>query len=360
MGIIDEIYEALIDEEAMAALPGRLAAAVGARSSTFQIYEGQTPVFLASSYFSEDMNRYYMENDVSVLDPWTPLVTENGLFDQAVDSDMYLCRKQFENTAFYNEFFRRFGDDTGFSLGAVLKTRGGLVGLGLHHALRAQAYGDGAVDILNGALPHLRRLAEGRAILMSAEAQIRDAEALLHAQASPILLVDVTGQIRFANRAAEALLALGDGLISRSGQLRTVCRNDRMEAAIASAAGGSGLGDALLIERPSGEASYRLMITPHRGPGARPGRAMVLVEDPTIQCPDLAKSLRSMFGLSGAEADLAVRLFTGETLADASEARGVLVSTGRTQLNVILAKTGARRQSDLLRIIAGMPKSPRQ
>lgn len=357
MGIIDEIYEALIDEEAMAALPGRLAAAVGARSSTFQIYEGQAPVFLASSYFSEAMNQYYMENEVSVLDPWTPLVTKRGLFDQAVESDIYLSRKQFENTAFYNEFIRRFGDDTGFSLGAVLKTRGGFVGIGLHHALRAQAYDDGAIDILNGALPHLKRLAEARSVLMAADIQIRDAEALLHAQAAAILLVDPTGQIRFTNRAAEALLRVGDGLISSNGLLRTTGRNARMEAAIARAAGGSGLGDALQVERPSGALSYRLLITPHRGPGARPARAMVLVEDPTTQSPDLAETLRSMFGLSAAESDLAVRLFGGESLADASEARGVLVSTGRTQLNVILAKTGARRQGDLLRMIAGLPRA---
>lgn len=358
MALVDEIYEALLDEEAMAALPARLAAAVGARSSTFQIYEGQSPVYLASSYFSAEMTEFYMENDIVSLDCWTPLVTDRSLFDRAVDADLFMSRDQFRNTAFHNEFFRKFGDDTGYSLGAVLRTRTGMVGLGLHHALGAGSYGEGAIETLNGALPHLKRLAEARAVLSLSDARTRDAEVLLHAQATAILLVDHVGRIAFANRAAERILAASDGLSSRNGFLRSAgALGSRLEAAIARAAGREGSGDAIVLPRPSGEASYRLLIARHRGPGARSGRAMVLVEDPAREDPGLAARLRLLFGLSGTEAELAARLFAGETLAEASDARGVLVSTSRTQLNVILAKTDLRRQSELMAMIGRLPRA---
>ncbi len=357
MGIVDHIYEALLDDEAMTQLPAHLAAAVGARSSTFQIYEGQTPVYIASSYFSDEMTQFYMENDVSALDCWTPLVTDRGLFDQAIDSDMFMSRDQFRSTGFYNEFFRRFGDDTGHSLGAVLRTRTGIVGLGLHHAFGTGAYGDTAVATLDGALPHLRRLAEARAILAHADSRTRDAEAMLNAQPTAILLVDGAGRIVFANPAAETILGRADGVASRLGHLRAAGHQSaRLEAAIATAAGAMADGDAIAVDRPSGGSAYRVLVAPHRGPGARPGRAMVMIEDPDLEDPGIAGRLRLFFGLTSAEADLAARLFAGETLAEASEARRVLVSTSRTQLNAILAKTGLRRQGELMAMIGRLPR----
>jgi PAS domain-containing protein/DNA-binding CsgD family transcriptional regulator len=356
--LIHEIYEALLDEEAMALLPSRLAAAVGARSSTFQIYEGQTPVYLASSYFSGEMTEFYMANDVVSLDCWTPLVTERGLFNQAVDADMFMSREQFKSTAFHNEFFRRFGDDTGYSLGAVLKTRSGIVGLGLHHALGAKSYGDAGVETLNAVLPHLRRLVEARSVLTVADHRVRDAEVLLHAQAIAILLVDRLGRIAFANAAAERILARSDGLVCRNGFLRAHgLQGARLEAAISQVVGAAASADAVAIARPSEAKAYHVLITPHRGPGARPDRGMILIEDPEQDDPGIAMRLRSLFDLSAAQADLAARLFAGETLVEASENRGVLVSTSRTQLNGVLAKTGMGRQSELMAMIGRLPRA---
>jgi DNA-binding CsgD family transcriptional regulator len=62
-----------------------------------------------------------------------------------------------------------------------------------------------------------------------------------------------------------------------------------------------------------------------------------------------------LFGLTPAEACLAVALAGGKRLEDVAEERGVRMPTLRTQLPAVLDKTGTRRQADLMRLIVGLP-----
>jgi len=351
---VDDIYSAALDDEAMAALPARLATMAGARSASFQIFSGQTPISVWTSYFTAEMSAYYLANNLVETDAWTSLVADLRLHDQAVDSDDHLSRSDFARGAFHNEFFRHFGDDTGVSLGAVLTMPGGMIGVGLHRAIDAPAYDPRNRHALSSVLPHLRRMVEMRGALTSAQQAARDMGALLHAQTSAVLLVGADGRIAFANAEAETILGAKDGLSARSGIFSAVGQvGAALEAAMARAALGGG--DALLVERPSGKAAYRLLITPHRGKGVAPGRVMVVIEDPSTVDPGLGARLRRLYGFTAAEADLAERLLQGQALSEASEARGVMVSTGRSQLNSMLAKTGVRRQSELLAMLARTP-----
>jgi pimeloyl-ACP methyl ester carboxylesterase/DNA-binding CsgD family transcriptional regulator len=60
---------------------------------------------------------------------------------------------------------------------------------------------------------------------------------------------------------------------------------------------------------------------------------------------------QSALGLTAAEARLASKLATGRQIADASVELGISPHTARTQLKAIFAKTGARRQSELIGIL---------
>lgn len=357
MTLIDNIYDALLDDAAFEALPAHLAQAVGARSATFITMAGETPVHVAGHYFSGEMSDFYLANGIGELDVWNRIVIERGLLNRVVSADDFMSREAFRDGAFYNEFFRRFGDDTGVSLGAIIQTQDGHVGLGLHRALTDAEYDDEARAALGAAIPHLRRLAETRARLTLTAERLGDIETLLHGQAAPILLTGAGGRILFANEAAVGLLARADGLASRQGTLRASGADGaRLEAALAAAAGAAGRSEAVLVGRPSGRAPLRLVVAPHRGLNARPGRAMVMIDDPSTQDPGLVERLRGLFGLSPAEARLAVMLFEGRTLAEIAEERGVLASTARSQLNAVLMKTGAGRQSTLMALIGRLPR----
>jgi DNA-binding CsgD family transcriptional regulator len=70
---------------------------------------------------------------------------------------------------------------------------------------------------------------------------------------------------------------------------------------------------------------------------------------PEIDCD----VVRRMFTLSPTQARLAVTLFNGRSVKEAAEALGITEGTARQYLKQIFARTGARRQSDLVRIISG-------
>jgi DNA-binding CsgD family transcriptional regulator len=66
--------------------------------------------------------------------------------------------------------------------------------------------------------------------------------------------------------------------------------------------------------------------------------------------PDTAR-LRAEFGLTKAEARLALRLAAGSSLASAAQAFNVKLTTIRSQLQQVFAKTGASRQMELVAML---------
>lgn len=356
MHIIDHIYDAMLDDAALEALPDHMAELVGARSATFQIFAGQTPVHVASTYFTPEMTDYFQNENITDHDVWLREVTSRRLFNCTTDADNYLSREDFKQTFFFNEFFRRFGDDTGHCVGVTLRTRDGMVSLGLQSALTAPAIDPAVIATLDSVRPHLCRMVEGRGLLAMAKDAAWDLRAMLDAQAAAALLVDKAGVIHFANRAGERLLAAGDGLRSCRGVLRAVRAADAgpLEAALAQVGGAAAHGTSLLIGRGGELGSYRLVLTPQRT--ATRGRIVVLIEDPTMEDPRLSDRFREMFRFSNAEADLAIRLLNGQSLIEASQQRGVLEATSRTQLSNMLAKVGVKRQGELLTLLARVPR----
>jgi DNA-binding CsgD family transcriptional regulator len=62
--------------------------------------------------------------------------------------------------------------------------------------------------------------------------------------------------------------------------------------------------------------------------------------------------LTLLFGLTPAEARLAARLGTGESVEDAADALRISLGTARNQLKVIFAKTETHRQAELVAMLA--------
>jgi DNA-binding CsgD family transcriptional regulator len=68
--------------------------------------------------------------------------------------------------------------------------------------------------------------------------------------------------------------------------------------------------------------------------------------------PEAAR-LRAEFGLTKAEARLALRLAEGSSLASAAQAFDVKLTTIRSQLQQVFAKTGTSRQTELVAVLLG-------
>ena len=94
---------------------------------------------------------------------------------------------------------------------------------------------------------------------------------------------------------------------------------------------------------------------------AEPLFAVVLLSTRDVQATAGAAAHRRL-GLTAAEARLTAKLLQGLSLADAASALTISTHTARTQLKSIFAKTGVRRQSELLRLlteVSALPESPK-
>jgi DNA-binding CsgD family transcriptional regulator/PAS domain-containing protein len=100
---------------------------------------------------------------------------------------------------------------------------------------------------------------------------------------------------------------------------------------------------AVPLSRESGDATRRARRA------QRFGRVMLLLSDAS-ELPSLPEDLVArLFGLSPVESRLTVALCRGLTLGEYARIHGVSVGTARFQLKQILWKTGASRQSHLVR-----------
>lgn len=81
-------------------------------------------------------------------------------------------------------------------------------------------------------------------------------------------------------------------------------------------------------------------------------QALVILIDLEEQPHTSETALRITFHLTPAEARLAARLSTGESLDSATEAIGISKETGRNQLKSIFLKAGVKRQSELVAMLS--------
>jgi DNA-binding CsgD family transcriptional regulator len=177
-----------------------------------------------------------------------------------------------------------------------------------------------------------------------------------------VIATDERRRVLFANSQAEAVLGASTELKVRNAHLTVAdpALDVRLGEAIADASRRSRAA-SLAIPAPSGGGEELLLsIAPlpessaMRGPLTRP-TALVLVRSRARQRVASAAQLMHWFGLSPAEARLARAVGHGQTPEDYSVAEGVSMSTVRTQLRAVFARTGTGRQSDLVRLVTAAP-----
>ena len=201
--------------------------------------------------------------------------------------------------------------------------------------------GDAWKAVVAGLQDRVTQLTRAQAVYVSA----------LEVVPLPILLLDASQAPLFVHRRAQAVLRLDDGLTLASSGL--VVRDRERLAAIR-----NGITDAiqlrrrssLLVPRTSGRPAFILVIAPlDMTPPLDPGVAAVLLIDPDAS-PDIDEAgLRSLYGLTRAEANLVSILARGRTLEEAADELCVSLSTVKTHLQRVFLKTDTVRQAQLLR-----------
>jgi DNA-binding CsgD family transcriptional regulator len=84
--------------------------------------------------------------------------------------------------------------------------------------------------------------------------------------------------------------------------------------------------------------------------------AVLVITDIERRPPVPTDVLRSVFGLTPAEARLACRLAAGASLDDVADALGIAKNTARIHLRAIFAKTSTGRQGELVALLARLTR----
>lgn len=180
-----------------------------------------------------------------------------------------------------------------------------------------------------------------------------------------MVIFDNTGSVYLANNKAEQSLR-GDGLaLLRDGMHAALDgEHQRLQrairAAIASSNSGCGRFAAadLCISRPSGRRSYQVLVTPMSPATQRWGQrpaAAVAVFDPDEEWIGTFERCGDIFGLTRAEAQVALGIMQGRSLEEIASSQGNAVATSRNLLKRVYMKTGVNRQNELAWVMMNSP-----
>jgi len=269
-----------------------------------------------------------------------------------------LPREVYQRSEFYNDFCRP--GDMCHPIGVVLANEPDMrVVFTCGRARTAGEFEPEHLDRLRRIGPHLVRAAGVRLRLSRSEIA-RDANAeALDRVAQGVLIVAANGDILFANRAAEAMLAEADGIRTEKSRLRATTPADAAQFRHLIAAAAERLdaaGGVMAVARPRPRRPLSVLVAPLAIETTwfvtdRPA-AIVFVADPDGEPRAAQDQLRNLYRLTPAEAAVAMAIARGEGLQAVADELGISLTTARTHLQHVFEKTETRRQAELGRLIA--------
>jgi DNA-binding CsgD family transcriptional regulator len=365
--LIDRIYRAVLEPELLPQIVVQISAAVGAVQECIQIRSNglrsfnmisprRDPAFLARAHAC------WADNDV--LDGARRFDETIAALpaETVVDMQRIVGSDWFRHSEFYNEWWRP--QRLGPAMAIRLSTSDGVTAAhGVHKPPGSDGFSSTESALFHLVAQHLARaIAIGKAFApLVIERNLRD---MAVGRGKGILLVGRAGRLVYADKTAEEWLRNGCGLHLEDG-IVTACDADaaRMLTRLILSCGDIGIGDAgpggaFAIPRSDGPP-LSVTVAPFRPPENELGRAsfgfprpaaILVVSDPAHEREERKAHLRDRFGLTAAEAELALEILNGDGREAAARRMGISLSTARTHLMRIFDKTGCRRQAEFVRL----------
>jgi DNA-binding NarL/FixJ family response regulator len=327
-------------------------------------------VFLEPGTYDERLRLYYRE-----ISPWR-VEAKNGIRDgsaivgRVVRGEEIVPDAAFLNSEFYNDFGRHAG--CRHMIGGLLDAETAAT-IAFTRDAAAGSFEECDRRTLQTLMPHLQRAYQLRNRLNPDASRL--GAGALNALSMAVIVVDGNMHVKHANAAAVALTNGDCGMtVSRTGPepslgntiLSARHRDDhsRLSQLVAAVAKGSS-GCALRIrntrDEPASQASLAILVSPAMthflsGPEAgcriQPGTAMIVARHLSHSSLPHPGLMCDLYGLTKAEAAVALSFGGGATAEDVARMRRVSPETVRSQVKAILRKTNTSSLRDLERIIA--------
>lgn len=359
------IYDAVVAPSRWADVADALQRHVRCDAVDFMLLDGASGDHVVGHVSGDDPTShrdyvdYYLATDVRV----PRMIAKPSL--QILDDRELISPDERKRSPFHNELLPRSGLE--YTIGvrlAVAPPFVGMISCG-QRAIRGP-FQEEQRRRLALYLPHLQRAMSLRLRMWQMEEGSQLLTGALDRLPYPVLVLDPTAAILFANDAANAILTANDGLVLRHGRLETADRQTGRHFAALLRDVSTGLegkaaksaDSAMFINRPSGRPPYRLELHPVPRSsaiwqnGQKPA-VLALIGGDLLRPPAGREGvLRALYNLTPAEAALAAAFAQGVTLREYAERRAISVETVRFQMKQVLAKTDCHRQTDLVRLLA--------
>lgn len=360
--LISVLYEAVLDpsrwREAVG-LCGLYAGGVDAQMTTIDKKHNTlvaTQSVMAGTAFAMESGADYINYYLNI-DPRTDM-----MLNAAADEWTFCNRFHSQRFVDHNEFYQNF-----LIPGGVRYTMTGKVDdnpdtftvFGGIRAVGQQPFDDANLLAAKRFSGHLQRALRLQKHTQDLQVKAELGAMAIDALALAMLIVDGNGLILHLNAEAERLLQQRtSGLLCKTGRLTAAdpVSRHRLMALLSSATASSAVGGAMCL---AGLAGRQVFVTPlpAASPFARNWQtplALVLVMEAGKNLSTL-QWVGKLYDLSPAELRVASALLKGLSPEEYALEAGVTLHTVRSQLKSLFAKTGTRRQSELVAVLSNLP-----
>jgi DNA-binding CsgD family transcriptional regulator len=181
-----------------------------------------------------------------------------------------------------------------------------------------------------------------------------------------LVLVDQNKKIILANKSAQVIVDQQNGLQIKQNEVHAsnLLDNRKLQELIGKATDFENpldeSGGAVTVSRKTANHSMPILISPLRSKkysyDNRRAAAALFISDPDLEIPGPQEILRKLYGLTPTEARLSAALLQGKNVTQVARDLQIKVNTVRSHLKSIFLKTGANRQSELVRILITSPR----
>jgi DNA-binding CsgD family transcriptional regulator/PAS domain-containing protein len=210
--------------------------------------------------------------------------------------------------------------------------------------------------------PHLRRAVRIGKAIDQKEKEAASLADVLDSLSAGLFLIEANGLVVHANAAGQGILDADDFLRSLGGRL--VARDPEINRTLQDvfadmgdlAVGSKGI--ALLLTTQQGECHVAHLLPLAGGARRRAGAprtavAAVFVCRAALEIPSSADVIRRAYQLTAAELRVLLAIVNIGGIPEVATALGVSDSTIKTHVGHLFEKTGAGRQADLVKVVAG-------
>lgn len=305
-------------------------------------------------------------NHFKEVDPLRPILDQAPV-GSIINRNECISDKQWLKSEMYNDYLKDW-DVYHIIGGHVVQSGPCVLRFGAHRSKQAGEFDEDDVRFISRLVPHLRKAFKISRHIQGLNNAYQAATDTLDHMPIGIILVNAEGKPVYLNKRAESITHAGYGLMLKACGLNAMMLHEDkvLQQLIRQATQGEGrtnlkTGGAVMLNQTSSNKPLSLVVTPlgedklELGVSVPQAVAAIFIGDPEQQQDIPVTLLCSLYKLTKAEARLVNELANGFSPNEIAEKFGISRHTVRGQLKVVFQKTGAKRQSELVKLVLQGP-----